>query len=99
MIKKLLEMVIVSSSEDKTVFFDYNHGVGNEIHNTLETVYGALQKKGYDPVNQIVGYLISGDPAYIPRADNARKLIGKYERDEIIEELVRTYLNRGGLKS
>jgi len=57
-------------------------------------VYSALQEKGYNPINQIVGYLLSGDPAYIPRHNNARTLIGKVERDELIEELVRSYLKQ-----
>lgn len=60
----------------------------------LFTVYEALQDKGYNPINQIVGYLLSGDPAYIPRHNNARTLIGKKERDELIEELVRAYLKK-----
>ncbi|WP_274362669.1 IreB family regulatory phosphoprotein [Paenibacillus thermotolerans] len=60
----------------------------------LLSVYDALQEKGYNPINQIVGYLLSGDPAYIPRHDNARSLIRKRERDELIEELVRFYVNR-----
>lgn len=59
----------------------------------LLAVYDALQEKGYNPINQIVGYLLSGDPAYIPRHNNARSLINKHERDELIEELVRSYLN------
>lgn len=60
-------------------------------------VYNALQEKGYNPINQIVGYLLSGDPAYIPRHQDARNMIRKLERDEIIEELVKFYLkhNRG----
>lgn len=58
----------------------------------LLAVYAALQEKGYNPINQIVGYLLSGDPAYIPRHNNARALISKRERDELIEELVRSYL-------
>ena len=60
----------------------------------LLTVYDALQEKGYNPINQIVGYLLSGDPAYIPRHDNARSLIRKRERDELIEELVRFYVQQ-----
>ena len=52
------------------------------------------KKKGYNPINQIVGYLLSGDPAYIPRLNDARNLIRRHERDEIIEELVRSYLNK-----
>ena len=58
----------------------------------LTLVYQALKDKGYNPFNQIVGYLISGDPAYIPRHDSARMLIRKVERDELIEELVKSYL-------
>ncbi|MCR8644081.1 IreB family regulatory phosphoprotein [Paenibacillus sp. N1-5-1-14] len=60
----------------------------------LLTVYNALQEKGYNPINQIVGYLLSGDPAYIPRHNNARSLIRKRERDELVEELVRSYLSQ-----
>lgn len=56
------------------------------------TVFAALEEKGYNPINQIVGYLLSGDPAYIPRHNNARNLIRKIERDELIEELVKSYL-------
>ena len=60
----------------------------------LLAVYAALQEKGYNPINQIVGYLLSGDPAYIPRHRDARNLIRKIERDEIIEELVKSYLEQ-----
>ncbi|MDQ0339550.1 uncharacterized protein (UPF0297 family) [Caldalkalibacillus uzonensis] len=59
----------------------------------LLTVYRSLEEKGYHPINQIVGYLLSGDPAYIPRHNNARSLIRKLERDELIEELVKAYLD------
>ena len=62
----------------------------------LRSVFEALTQKGYNPVNQIVGYLLSGDPAYIPRLNNARNLIREHERDEIIEELVRFYLQHNG---
>ena len=58
----------------------------------LINVYRALEEKGYNPINQIVGYLLSGDPAYIPRHKDARNLIRKLERDEIIEELVKFYI-------
>lgn len=64
-----------------------------DIKETLLTIHEALKEKGYNPNNQIVGYLISGDPAYIPRYKDARNLIRKIERDEIIEELVKYYLN------
>jgi len=61
---------------------------------TLLSVYDAMREKGYDPVNQIVGYLLSGDPTYITSHNNARYLISRIERDELIEELVRAYVER-----
>ena len=60
----------------------------------LMTVYSAMKEKGYDPVNQIVGYLLSGDPTYITSYKNARYLILRVERDELLEELVRFYARR-----
>ena len=65
---------------------------GNEAHDILLFVYHALQAKGYDPITQIVGYLISGDPTYITSYNSARSMICRLERDEILEELVRYYL-------
>lgn len=67
-------------------------GIETSPQEILLTVYEALEEKGYNPINQIVGYLLSGDPAYIPRHNNARSMIRKRERDELIEELVRFYL-------
>ncbi len=58
----------------------------------LSTVYEALTEKGYNPVNQIVGYIMSGDPTYITSHKNARSLIMKVERDELVEELLTTYI-------
>lgn len=58
----------------------------------LQDVYHALQEKGYDPVNHLVGYLISGEPTYITSYNNARSNIRRVERDELIEELVREYV-------
>ena len=66
----------------------------HDVNEVLFQVYGALQEKGYHPINQIVGYLLSGDPAYIPRHRDARNLIRKLERDEIIEELAKSYLKQ-----
>ena len=63
----------------------------NEIHEIIKTVYDALKVKGYNPVNQLVGYIQSGDPTYITNYNNARSLIAKVENDEIIEELVKAY--------
>ena len=60
----------------------------------LAHVYSALQAKGYDPITQLVGYLISGDPTYITSYNSARSMICRLERDEILEELVRTYLGK-----
>ena len=82
------------STLDQTVHFDFRDNNPKNVHETLETVYKALEEKGYNPINQIVGYLISGDPAYIPRYNDARNLIRKHERAEIIEELVRNYLGK-----
>lgn len=62
------------------------------VREVLMSVFSSLEEKGYNPINQIVGYLLSGDPAYIPRHNNARNLIRKIERDELIEELVKSYL-------
>lgn len=60
----------------------------------LEMVYEAMVEKGYDPVNQIVGYIMSGDPTYITSHNNARSMILKVERDEIVEELLREYIKK-----
>lgn len=65
---------------------------GNEAQDILLYVYNALQAKGYDPITQIVGYIISGDPTYITSHNQARSMICRLERDEIMEELVRVYL-------
>ena len=65
-----------------------------QVKEVLETVYNAMVEKGYNPVNQIVGYLLSGDPTYITSYNNARYLISRIERDELLEELVRAYVER-----
>ncbi|MBR3367291.1 MAG: IreB family regulatory phosphoprotein [Clostridia bacterium] len=65
---------------------------GNEAQEILIHVYKALQAKGYDPITQFVGYMISGDPTYITSYNQARSLICRVERDEIMEELVRAYI-------
>ena len=63
-----------------------------DVSQVLEKVYLALTEKGYNPVNQIVGYIMSGDPTYITSHKNARSLIMKVERDEILEELLKVYI-------
>ena len=80
---------------DETVRFNLDDGSKDEISNTLTNVYRSLAEKG--PINQIVGYVLSGDPAYVPRYNDARNQIRKYERDEIVEELVRYYLKGNGI--
>lgn len=82
-----------NESMDETQKFQFR-GDDTEVsaRDVLLFVYDALKDKGYNPTHQIVGYLISGDPAYIPRYNNARTIIRKVERDELIEELVIAYL-------
>ena len=63
-----------------------------DVSQVLEQVYVALTEKGYNPVNQIVGYIMSGDPTYITSHNNARSLIMKVERDELVEEVLKTYI-------
>ncbi|SEM69789.1 IreB family regulatory phosphoprotein [Paenibacillus sp. OV219] len=83
------------NSMDKTMKFDVKaEGLEASSKEIMLTVYDALLEKDYNPINQIVGYLLSGDPAYIPRHNNARSLIRRKERDELIEELVRSYLSQ-----
>jgi len=79
---------------EETMMFKVKADDFNEVKHTLVTVHEALKEKGYNPINQIVGYLLSGDPAYITSHNNARSMIRKIERDEIIEELVKQYLNK-----
>ena len=87
-------MEVTKMASDETMFFDFGQKHQKDVKETLKTVYEALEEKGYNPINQIVGYLLSGDPAYIPRHNDARNLILKHERDEIIEELVKSYLGK-----
>lgn len=83
------------NSMDKTMKFNVKpEDTETSAQEVILSVYDALVEKEYNPINQIVGYLLSGDPAYIPRHNNARSLIRKRERDELIEELVRSYLSR-----
>ena len=82
---------------DETVRFNLDDGNKQAISETLTTVYRSLEEKGYNPINQIVGYVLSGDPAYIPRYNDARNKVRKYQRDEIVEELVKFYLKGNGI--
>ncbi|MGT2733288.1 IreB family regulatory phosphoprotein [Streptococcus ruminantium] len=82
---------------EETVRFRLDDTDKQEISKTLTSVYRSLEEKGYNPINQIIGYVLSGDPAYIPRYNDARNQIRKHERDEIIEELVCYYLKGNGI--
>ena len=78
--------------EDNTIKFMVSDDAGEEMKAILTAVYSALSEKGYNPINQIVGYLLSEDPTYITHYNNARSLICKLDRDELLQELVRHYL-------
>lgn len=75
-----------------TMYFKVNKEDELNPRDVLHTVYKALEEKGYNSINQLVGYLISGDPAYITSHNQARSLIRRVERDDLIEELVVNYL-------
>lgn len=77
-----------------TQFFKVEKNTAPDVREILAAVHHALTEQGYNPVNQIVGYIMSGDPTYITSFENARSLIMKVERDEIIEELLRNYIKR-----
>lgn len=79
----------------KTILF--NNPERSEEHTTeevLRTVYEALEEKGYNSIDQMVGYILSGDPSYITGHNNARNLIRRIERDDLVEELLRSYLDK-----
>ena len=80
------------SNLDNTVRFSGEEVEEATIRDILKKVYSALEEKGYNPINQISGYILSGDPAYITSYGNARALIHQIDRDEIIRHLVRAYL-------
>ena len=75
-----------------TQFFQVESGPQISAKDILEIVYKALSEKGYNPVNQIVGYIMPGDPTYIKSHNGARSLIMKMERDELVEEMLKTYI-------
>ena len=78
---------------DNTQYFKVEKETKLQVRDIIRIVYEALSEKGYNPVNQIVGYVMSGDPTYITSHNNARSLIMKVERDEIVEELLRGYIS------
>lgn len=77
---------------DKTLTFSLGNEQDQEMKLILNQVYNALKTKGYNPINQIVGYILSEDPTYITTYDNARSLIRKLDRDELLQALVKFYL-------
>ncbi|NTV90353.1 MAG: IreB family regulatory phosphoprotein [Clostridiales bacterium] len=76
----------------ETMMFRMDKDRENEARDILFSVYKALIEKGYNPINQIVGYILSGDPTYITSHANARSIVRRLERDELLEEIVRFYL-------
>ena len=77
---------------DKTMPFSLKDERENEMKEILTTVYSALKEKGYKPMNQLVGYILSEDPTYITTYNNARSLIRHIDRDELLQAMVKTYL-------
>ena len=77
---------------DKTMIFSLGEERDDAIKTSLTIVYDALRQKGYNPINQIVGYILSEDPTYITNHNNARAMIRKVDRDELLQILVRYYL-------
>ena len=79
--------------KDKTITFRIANDNEDVMKDTLTAVYDALKEKGYNPINQIVGYILSEDPTYITTHNNARSLIRKIDRDELLAEMVKYYLS------
>lgn len=77
---------------DKTITFSIREDHEREMKVALNSVYDALKEKGYNPINQIVGYILSEDPTYITTYNNARSIIRKIDRDELLQSLVKNYL-------
>jgi len=77
---------------DKTMNFKVENENNIKYKEVLKEVYKALEEKGYNPVNQIVGYILSGDPTYITSHNDARNVIRKVERDELLEKMVKSYI-------
>ena len=80
--------------KDKTMTFRIANDNEDIMKETLSSVYDALQEKVYNPINQIVGYILSEDPTYITTHNNARSLIRKIDRDELLAEMVKSYLKQ-----
>ena len=83
---------LANDQSESTITFDVHNEDELEIRHILLEVYDALTEKGYNPINQIVGYILSGDPTYITNHNNARTIITKIDRDELLKILVQSYL-------
>lgn len=83
----------MNNNFDETMKFELPNENENVAREIILSVYEALEEKGYDPINQLIGYILSGDPTYITSHKNARNIICKVERDELLEELIKTYLD------
>lgn len=82
-------------SMDETMSFEVEREKNVKTREILIKVYQALEEKGYNPINQIVGYILSGDPTYITSHNDARNLIRQLERDELLEKMVKNYIGLG----
>lgn len=80
-------------NSDETVSFNLEREENTKTKEILKEVYNDLKEKGYNPINQIVGYILSGDPTYITNHNGARNLIRKIERDELLEKMVKEYID------
>lgn len=80
--------------ERKTIMFDAVKTQQKTTKEVLETVYAALEERGYNGIDQMVGYILSGDPSYITSHNNARTMISRIDRDDLVEEILRDYLRK-----
>ena len=80
--------------EKKTIMFDASKTQQRTTREVLDIVYDALEERGYNGIDQMVGYILSGDPSYITSHNNARNVIGRIERDDLVEELIKAYLDK-----
>ena len=83
----------MKDNASKTIMFSLKDESEKEMHNILQSVYDSLKEKGYNPINQIVGYILAEDPTYITNHNSARTLICKVDRDELLQALVKNYLD------
>ena len=82
------------SDFSNTMQFNFGKDLENPVRAIIRLVCEAMKEKGYDPVNQLIGYIVSGDPTYITAYKNARSMIAAVDKDEILEELVTSYIER-----